>query len=152
MSKTYDVIYDKTFTFDLTGKTVFGDLSESLINKLFKDGRVASSFIEQQICVWFPDLTFVGETGYDHVDKSGRPFDLKGFTTNGAKFQPSSMIGAGRSVDIDALTEHANSIDYVFSDITEFPIVRIVFKRGSELIQEFPNGNIKPRYRKYLFG
>ena len=62
------------------------------------------------------------------------------------------MLGAGRKIDREKLHEHALTIDYILSDITEFPRVRIVFKRGTELVENYPAGKIPTQERERLFG
>ena len=59
----------------------------------------------------------------------------------GAKFCPSVMLGAGRSVDEEKLWEHATDMIYIFCDVVEFPKVRVIFKRGSDLTQ-YTKGSI----------
>ena len=145
--------YNTIYKFDLTGQVSFGSLPAEQIYTLFRDGRVASKFLEHHIPVWFPKLKFVDADGYDHVhvDHAEIKLDLKGFTKGGASYVPSSMIGAGRSIDIVEAHLHANTIDYIFSDITCFPKVRIQFKRGTELVEKFPSGRIKPNQIDDLF-
>lgn len=136
--------YDTIYNFDLTGKVKFGDLPEAVVIQLFKDGRVASKFIEHHIPEWFPELEFVDQKGYDHVDKATgeRKWDLKGFTKGGACYAPSTMLGAGRKIVIEEVHAHAKQIDYIFSDVTEFPKVRIQFRRGVDMVTEFPTSKV----------
>lgn len=145
--------YDTVYEFDFTGKVQFGDMPTADIYKLFQDGRVASKFLEHTIPEWFNDLEFVDQDGYDHVDKiTGDKFDLKGFTKGGASYAPSTMLGAGRSIDVPKLHAHAREIDYIFSDVTDFPCVRVVFKKGTDLIESYPSGKISKTQRQALFG
>jgi len=145
--------FNTTYEFDFTGKVQFGDMPVELLNKLFQDGRVSSKFLEHTIPTWFPDLEFVDATGYDHVSKStNRRYDLKGFTKGGASYAPSTMLGAGRKINRETLHEHAESIDYIISDVTDFPKVRVVFKRGTDLVRDYPSGKIPVKERKKLFG
>ena len=148
MKHTLNTVYE----FDLTGKVKFGDMPEQAVYELFKDGRVASKFLEHTIPTWFEDLEFVDGVGYDHVSKTtGRKYDLKGFTRGGASYAPSTMLGAGRKIDKHVLHEHAESIDYILSDITEFPKVRIVFKSGSDLVSTYPAGKTPFKSKGVLF-
>ena len=148
MNYSLNTVYE----FDLTGKVQFGDMPAEYLYKLFRDGRVASKFLEHTIPEWFPDLEFVDQDGYDHISKiTGRKYDLKGFTKGGASYAPSNMLGAGRKINEEKLHEHAETIDYILSDITEFPKVRIVFKSGSELVKKYPNGKISLKEKKALF-
>lgn len=145
--------YDTIYCFDFEDQVQFGDLPKELVHQLFQDGRVASKFLENHIPIWFPELKFVDESGYDHVDVATglRKWDLKGFTKGGASYVPSNMIGAGRTINITEAHEHANSIDYIFSDVSEFPKVRIQFKQGKEMVTEFPTGKISYKQRSKLF-
>jgi hypothetical protein len=145
--------YGTIYCFDLTDKVQFGDMPEEQLYKLFQDGRVASKFLEHYVPIWFPDLEFVDQKGYDHVDKATREkkWDLKGFTKGGASFVPSSMLGAGRKINLQEAQAHARTIDYIFSDVTEFPKVRIQFRHGSQLVNEFPNCAIKKADKNKLF-
>jgi hypothetical protein len=150
---TQSYTIDQVYEFDLAGQVQFGAMPIEQLYELFRDGRVASKFLEHTIPAWFPDLEFVDGKGYDHVSKStGRKYDLKGFTKGGASYAPSNMLGAGRKIDVAVLHEHAKSIDYIISDITEFPRVRIVFKRGTDLVSNYPSGKIKFDEKQKLFG
>jgi hypothetical protein len=143
-----DVKLDKVYEFECPAS--FGTLSQEIVNKLFTDGRRASGFLELQLEEWFPDLTFEDGKGYDHVDTQGTRYDAKCFTKGGSKFCPSVMLGAGRSVDEEKLWEHANDMIYIFCDVVEFPKVRVIFKRGSDLTQ-YPKGSIPFGDRDALF-
>ena len=144
--------FDTVFNYDLTGKVSFGDLSADKLYELFTDGRVASKFIEHHLPIWFPDLKFVDGQGFDHINTvNNRKFDLKGFTIRGACYAPSKMLGKGRSITVEKVHETANEIDYIFSDISEFPKIRIIFKKGKDLIKLFPSTKIKYNQRDKLF-
>jgi hypothetical protein len=143
--------YDKVYPFDLTDQVLFGPLSTEILYKVCKDGRVASKFLEHSMTRWFPELNFVDKSGYDYEDNNGRRYDLKSFTRRGCNYSPSHMIGAGRKLDMDQFREHASHIDYIISDITCFPEVFIVFKRGTDLLEQYPSGKISVGFRKVLF-
>ena len=145
------VEYNKVFEYDFGGQVQFGKLPEEKLYDLFKDGRIASHFLEQYVPLWFPDLVFVDKKGYDHEDSVGHKYDLKGFTIRGASYVPSKMLGAGRKVNLVEVEKHAKYISYIFSDITNFPKVRIVFKTGKEMLKQFPNGKIKANEINELF-
>jgi hypothetical protein len=144
---------NKTYSFDLTGKVQFGDMPAEQLHKLFQDGRVASKFLEHTIPTWFPDLVFEDGVGYDHkATSTGRRYDLKGFTKGGACYAPSNMLGAGRKINEAEVHAHANEIDYIFSDITEFPKVRIIFKSGADMVEQWPSTKIPKADKEKLFG
>ena len=144
---------NKIYTFNLTGRFSFGNLPEVVLIDLYKDGRVASKMLEHQLPPWFPELSFVDQTGYDHVavNNSDDKFELKCFTKRGAVYAPSNMVGKGRSIVLETVYQHAIDITYVFADINDFPSVRIIFKKGKDLIQLFPFAKIKFKERSLLF-
>tara|TARA_Y100001938_G_C7882797_1_gene325858 strand:- start:200 stop:637 length:438 start_codon:yes stop_codon:yes gene_type:complete len=139
---------NKLYTFELNSS--FGSLSQEKVNKLFCDGRRASGFLELQLEEWFPDLSFVDQKGYDHIDNNGVKYDAKCFTKGGAKFCPSVMLGAGRKIDEDMLWEHAMDMIYIFCDVVDFPKVSVMFKRGSDLTH-YRKGSIPFGDRNAIF-
>lgn len=145
-----DVILNHTYTFKCDA--TFGTLSKERVYKLFTDGRRASGFLELQLEDWFEGLEFVDGKGYDHINHlvEGQLYDAKCFTRHGAKFCPSVMLGAGRSVDKQKLWEHAMDMIYIFTDVVSFPEVRVRFVKGSDLTQ-YTNGSIPFGDRDDLF-
>ena len=139
---------DKLYTFECVSS--FGSLSQERVNNLFRDGRMASGFLELQLEEWFPDLTFVDQKGYDHVDENGVKYDAKCFTKGGAKFCPSVMLGAGRKVNEEVLWKHATNMIYIFCDIVDFPKVSVIFKCGSDLTR-YRKGSIPFGDRNVIF-
>jgi hypothetical protein len=139
---------DRVYIFSCSAS--FETLSQSVVNQLFKDGRAASPFLERQLELWFPDLTFVDGRGYDHVDTVFQKYDAKCFTKRGAKFCRSNMQGQGRSVNEEKLWKHAVDMVYIFCDIVDFPQVRVVYKKGSDLLK-YSKGSIPFKDRNVLF-
>ena len=145
-----EIEYNKNYTFDVPAS--FGDLPTSVLQEVLRDGRLASHFLERQLEVWFPELTFVNEKGYDHVrEGSDILYDQKCFTKGGLNFAPSKMKGVGRSINIQEAHAHANTIDYIPCDITEFPKVVIRFVKGSDLVRDYPRCQVKYSERERLF-
>jgi hypothetical protein len=136
--------------YDFTCPALFGTLSQSLVNQLFTDGRRASGFLEKQLELWFPELTFVDGKGFDFVDPTNQKYDAKCFTKGGAKFCPSVMLGAGRTVNEEKLWEHATHMIYIFCDIVDFPQVKVIYKKGTDLLK-YPKGSIPFGDRDVLF-
>jgi len=144
--------FNKTYEFDYSGKVAFADLSEEELYALYRDGRMAGPMLERQLPKHFPEIEFVDGKGYDHIDtETGVKYDLKGFTKGGANYAPSIMVGGGRKINVDELHKHAVTINYILSDITEFPKVRIVFKRGTDLVDYYPKGTIPYRHKELIF-
>lgn len=146
-----DIKYNKNYTFKI--KATFGDLPASVLQEVLKDGRLASHFLERQLEVWFPELTFVNARGYDHVRKGSKIlYDQKCFTaTSGLKFAPSKMLGGGRKIDIKEAHAHANTIDYIACDIVDFPKVTVRFCKGSDLVKKYPSCKVKYNQRDEFF-
>jgi hypothetical protein len=142
---------DHTYHYDLSGKFSFGDLPEETMIELFRDGRVASFFMERQLCLWFPELIYKNAKGHDHVDDKGVKYDAKGFTKGGLTYAPSKMLGVGRRIDEAQLHEHAQHIIYTCVDVVEFPRVRVRFVRGTDLIQRYPEGKIPLSDREQFY-
>jgi hypothetical protein len=145
--------YGKIYEFNLRGQVSWGDIPIKTVYELCKDGRVSSKFLEHHIPIWFPELKFVDKKGFDHirVDDHQIKFDLKSFTKSGSSWLPSSMIGVGRTVNLEEASAHANTIDYIFTDVTEFPIVRMQIWKGADLVDRFPKGKIKHKQIDELF-
>ena len=142
---------NKTYDFSINDVS-FGDIPRHRINEFFKDGRVASFFLEEQLPHWFPQLTRIeGNKDHDHVDEVGNKYDAKNFTKGGLRFMPSNQMGAGRRFDEAKAHEKANKLIYICCDIVDFPKVRIRFAKGSELIKDYPNCSIPRKKREALF-
>ncbi len=143
---------NKTYNFAYRGKVSFGDLSEEECHEVLQDGRFAAPFMERQLTKHFPELVHVDKPGYDHVDPTGQRYDAKNFTKRGLKFMPSNQIGQGREFDKEVAHEKSSDLIYICCDIVEFPKVRVIFKKGSDLIQEYPSCTINKSKREVLFG
>ena len=143
---------NKVYDFNL-GNLSFGELSSKVITEVMSDGRVSSHFLERHLPIWFPELEFVsGCRDHDHVNvKSGLKYDQKSFTKNGCRFMPSSMIGAGRKFNKDKFLEKADSLTYIICDVTSLPKVRVIFKEGNQLANQYPKGEIPFREKERFF-
>ena len=144
--------FNKVYNHDLTGTYSFGDLDEEALIEIFKDGRVASHLLERQLTKWYPSLTHVkGCKDHDHVDKFNFKYDAKNFTKSGLGFMPSSMLGTGRKFDQKLFEMKSKKMNYICCDIMDFPRVRVVFKKGCELVKKYPTGKISSTQREVLF-
>ncbi len=143
---------NKTYNFNIDSVS-FGSIPKVRIHEFFKDGRVASFFLEEQLPHWFPELTRIeGNKDHDHVDTHGRKYDAKNFTKGGLRFMPSNQMGAGRKFNALVAHKKANKLIYICCDIVEFPKVRVKFVKGSELIKEYPKCSVPKSKREVLFG
>jgi hypothetical protein len=142
LNHTYEFIIDNV---------AFGDLTKEQCYKLLKDGRLSSHFLEKQLEIWFPELTFVDGRGHDHIDESGQKYDQKCFTKGGLGFAPSKMGGVGRVFVQEEAHEHAKEIIYIACDITEFPNLLVRFERGSDLLVKYPRCQVPYKHRLEFF-
>ena len=130
----------------------FGSLSREECIECFKDGRVASHFLERQLEKWFPTLTHIkGCEEWDHEDTNGQKYDAKNFTKYGLAFKPSNQMGSGRKFNESVAHEKAQSLIYICCDIVEFPKVRVKFAKGNDLIKTYPNCKIPKAKRQEFF-
>ncbi len=148
--------FDKVYKFDLSGTFSFGALPVPLLIEVIKDGRVASHLLEPQLVTWFPELKHVkGCKDHDHINRGDEniKYDAKNFTpASGCKFMPSSMVGTGREFDEEKFLVKTKNMNYIICDIIDFPKVSVIFKKGSELASQYPNGTISKSKRGNLFG
>ena len=144
---------NKTYDFDLTDTMSFGDIKQERLYEFFKDGRNASFMLEEQLIHWFPELTRVeGNKDHDHIGDDGTKYDAKNFTKYGLNFMPSNQIGAGRKFNSVIAYEKSNKLIYICCDIVDFPKVRVIFKRGKDLVRDFPSCSVSKKNREVLFG
>lgn len=141
----------KTYIYEVENIS-FGTLTQEELSEMFTDGRLVSHFLERQLTKWFPKLTFVDARGYDHVDTEGNKYDQKCFTKGGLTFAPSNMLGKGRKIIEEEAHEHAKDITYICCDVVDFPIVKVKFAKGSDLIVDYPKCKIPFSKRKEFFG
>jgi hypothetical protein len=122
----------------------FGNLSQSAIINIYKDGRPFSHFIEPWLAINYPLIHVTGCKKYDHTDINDEniKYDQKTFTSRGCKFMPSNMIGEGRKFDKDIFEEKAKKLIYMIVSNVNFPEIKIKFVKGIDLIVDYPNGTI----------
>jgi len=151
-----EIDYDTVYEFDLTGKVTFWDLPLEEVHELFRDGRTASRFLELKIPYLFYDFKYVDEKGYDWLRQTiGKKVEGKCVTRNGCKFCPSSMVGSNRKIVPSEVkkTIEDEDLDFILMDIVEFPIVRLRFVKGIDLITTHPKCDITKaaKWRKKYF-
>jgi hypothetical protein len=133
------IVFDKTYYFELENIS-FDILQESELNRMFKDGRIASKFLEIMIEKWFPDLQYVNARGHDHVSLTdGQKYEQKCFTKSGCRFMQSINFGGGRVFNEEKAIEHSSTMNYIICDILSFPKIRLIFKKGPDLTNQYSN-------------
>ena len=65
---------------------------------------------------------------------------------------PSSMIGTGRKFNKKEFETHANELNYIIVSNVNFPIIKIKFITGSDLLVKYPSGRIPPSQHDLFFG
>jgi len=146
-----DIVYDKNYTFDLSGTITFDNIPQEVLYEIFKDGRNASFMLEEWLTSKFPLTRIKGNKDHDHIDVNGMKYDAKNFTKGGLKFMPSNQIGAGRSFNKEAAHEKASKLIYICCDIVEFPKLTVRFAEGFKMIEKYPNCAVPFKQRSELF-
>lgn len=140
------VEYNKAYCFKLEDVS-FPGIEKEKLYKLYQDGRVSSSFIQLWLESQF-NLKYVNGNGYDHLDEKQNKYELKSLTKYGCNLCPSHMVGSGRKKDISLFREEASKINFIISDITNFPEIKVVFKTGEEIVRLYPNAVIAKNDKK----
>jgi hypothetical protein len=84
-----------------------------------------------------------GCKGHDLVSPSdSSKYEQKTFTKGGCKIMPSNMVGQGRHFDKTVFHQKASELSYIIVSNIAFPDIKIRFVKGSDLIQQYPNGII----------
>ena len=137
------IALNRVYEFDFTGTISFGDLDTSFLYEMFRDGRFCCEPLSRHLEQVFDGLEFVDRKGYDFIHPQLGKIEKKQITKGGLRFSPSSMIGAGRKVNYQEVVDHiiSNDITYVLADITEFPRVRAVFLKGTDLLDNCTSKN-----------
>lgn len=131
------------YEFDFTGTITFGELEPSFLYEMFRDGRFCCEPLSRHLEQVFDELEFVDKKGYDFIHPELGKIEKKQITKGGLRFCPSSMIGAGRKVNYEDVVNHIinNDLTYVLADITKFPFVRVIFLKGTELLDNCTSKN-----------
>ena len=155
---------DTTFVIKFFDYTDIHGLIDSWIvrESVFKNGTVAAGIMEPFLCCYFKNLKWVkgcndhdmiAEDSQQRYNKEKQLFDHKGFTVASAgQFSRSKFQGTLRpKATAEELERDSSNKIFVFTSYTSFPEIEIVFRRGSDLLNEFPNGKIKHDEHDKLF-
>ena len=147
MEETPDL--QTSVTLNITHKEIlpemtFGNLSSDIVNEIFKDGRVASHFLEHWIAKNYPLTHISGCKKYDLVDEQypETQYDEKTFTKGGCKFCPSHMIGTRRKFDQAVFEKKTKNMIFCIVSVVNFPEIKVKFVKGSDLMKKYPKGSI----------
>ena len=134
---------DVTHTYNLENIS-FDNLPPEIVNSIMKDGRVFSHFIEKWLEKKYPIIHITGCKDHDFIDSNNSQikYDEKTFTKLGCHFCPSNMLGQGRKFDQEIFQEKAKKLVYCIVSNIHFPVIKVKFARGLDLIAKYPKGKI----------
>ena len=139
----HGIKYNTTYSHTIEN-LCFGNLEQSAIINIYKDGRPFSHFIEVWLAINYPLIHVTGCKKYDHtnINDENSKYDQKTFTKRGCKFTPSNMVGEGRVFNKELFEEKAKKLIYIIVSNIHFPEIKIKFIRGIDLIVDYPTGII----------
>ena len=146
------ITLDRNYTFTISNYS-WGDLDVNWLRLMFRDGRICTPFIQLQLPIWFPELMYVNESGYDHIGLNNQKYEHKSFTKGGCIFAPSNMVGKGRQMHPNLVVEHIKKTNliYIITGITEFPKILVRFVDGTKLINMYPACKISKKAHDSFF-
>lgn len=102
-------------------------LSGKLMPDLIRDGRILGRVLENALVELFENFELSDTPEYDIVLNGIARVEVKSTTgTGGINFQPSNMIGAGRSYNYEAHKQKTEELDYYLAiDRQELPIIEL---------------------------
>jgi hypothetical protein len=111
--KVTEISFNLTYNHRIEN-TSFGNLPQSVIINIYKDGRAFSHFIEVWLAHNYPLNHVTGCKKHDHTDihNENIKYEQKTFTKGGCCFYPSSMIGKGRKFDQVIFEETTKNLIY----------------------------------------
>lgn len=119
-----------SYKLDLSKHMQFGPIPKQRLWQAFTDGRVAG-VLNELLCVeLFNNLSHAPASGamYDLIDSNGNWYEARTVTKWGVKLIPSSMWGAGRTLDKKAYDKRLKQLHgFVFTDVRNSPQFTITF-------------------------
>ena len=134
-----------TFEFKIDNINI-SNLKHKNINYMFQDGRFFSHFIENWLDVNCKRLKKIeGCKDHDFIDQKNKKnkYEQKTWTKNGLIFLPSHMIGTKRNINYDKFKDINRKLKYIIVNNIFFPIIKLKFINGYELIKKYPSGKTK---------
>lgn len=148
---SFPIEYGKTHTHLIKNINGFGNLPETTVANIYKDGRPFAHFIEPWLAANYPLIHINGCKSYDHIDLNKNKYEQKTFTQHGCNFAPSYMVGKSRTFNKKICEEKANELIYIIVSNIYFPEIKVKFVKGSDLIEEYPKAFIPRRdYDKFF--
>jgi len=134
---------NKTFIHEIHD-VKFGNLPLETVHKIYRDGRPFSHLIEKWLELNYPIVHVPGCKDHDFYDKNHPKtiYDEKTFTKGGCKFCSSNMLGQGRKFDEEKFREKTVKMIFCIVSNIAFPLIKIRFMRGKDLIVHYPKGEI----------
>lgn len=154
---SFPIEYGKTHTHLIKNINGFGNLPETTVANIYKDGRPFAHFIEPWLASNYPLLHVKGCKSYDHINAidsintntnkntNAKKYEQKTFTQHGCNFAPSYMVGKSRTFNKKICEEKANELIFIIVSNIYFPEIKVKFVKGSDLIEEYPKAFIPRR-------
>ena len=140
-----NLIENNTYEFKINNINI-SNLKKKKLNYMFKDGRFFSHFIENWLDENCERLKKIeGCKDHDFTDKNNKDikYEQKSWTKNGLIFLPSSMVGTKRKINYKKFKEKNRKLKYIIVSNVDFPIIKIKFINGYELIKKYPSGKTR---------
>lgn len=128
---------------------MFDNLTQPELHNIFKKGNNISPFLEIYFSKVFK-LQYVNKPFHDFIDVFGNKIEQKTFTKYGCHFLPSTYRNYHNKNEFELMNIFNNNI-YLLCDITQFPKIQVIFKKGYDLFQQFPDGKICFSQKNILF-
>lgn len=131
----------------------FDSMTNSELYHLFKDGRVASAFITNQLPKWFPSLGLRKsvEEGVAFTDSEGVRYIVRMATDGGLRFNKNSQNGVGRTVSFQENVKFLKNSVVIMVDIRNFPEIAFRLEGGLELLARYDKGHIPATELEEMF-
>tara|TARA_X000000950_G_scaffold95154_1_gene119915 strand:+ start:7745 stop:8320 length:576 start_codon:yes stop_codon:yes gene_type:complete len=153
-----------------------GDMShcemshQEMIEHYNKNSSPLSFLLEKKLAKWYNNiiydstpfkLEYITSSGVKEIitikpdlrDKETKKilFDQKAFNNKGGNFVRSCMKGAKRKKDKTLWIKWCKSQIFIWTDLCNLPIIRVIAISGVDCLKLFPNGNIRFKDKDILF-
>lgn len=137
------ILFNKTTT-KIIEHFTFGNLPRDELIEMYKDGRVFSFPSERLVSHDYGLQRIPGCEDHDFIDPTNSEikYDAKTFTKSGCGFMPSSMKGTGRTFDKTLFEEKSKGLNFIIISNVHFPVIKIRFVEGLQLLERYPKGQI----------
>ena len=169
---------NKTYEFDLGDMSHCGMSHQEMIDYYNDNSSPLSFLIERKLPMWFDNIKYDQKYAYTQLMPDGKIFvsddkfddsikicpdirdketskvlyDQKAFNAKGGDFNWSRGKGVDRKTGGVPWEIWCRSQNFIWTDFSELPKVRVVATTGKECLEMWPNGSIKNKEKELLFG